>query len=224
MKKRICIGFAAFGCLSALAYGHGVPAEACVGDYKSSLQFMVQADQAVRERLSYDAMPPATAMKESDLPKEFQRMMIVDRINTRQLVAWVRKCGWPRKGVHGEAATGAAWMLAQHAEPATQKAFLPYLEKAARAGDASASDFAYLADRLAAQDGRLQLYGTQMVQKGQCEFEFEKFDSRHEVNERRKAIGMQSLEEYERQFKQYLTEHGCAQYNLRISTPVGNVK
>lgn len=224
MRKLLFIGLATLGCLSTLAKDKNDSSEFCVGDYKSILQFMVQADQAVRERLSYDSMPSATAMKESDLPKEFQRMMIVDRANTRKLLAWVHKCGWPKKGIHGEAATGAAWMLAQHAEPAAQKALLPRLEKAVRTGDASASDFAYLTDRLAAEDGRLQLYGTQMVQKGQCEFEFEKFDSRREVNERRKAIGMPSLEEYERQFKQYLTGHGCAQDALRISTPIGKVK
>ena len=78
-----------------------------------------------------------------------------------------------------------------------------------RAGEASPSDLAYLADRVAVHEGRLQLYGTQMNQKSPCEFEFSPLDERKRVNERRKAAGMPSLEEYERMFKDYLSTHGC---------------
>lgn len=177
--------------------------------YADDLDAMLHADRAIREGISYDALPVGK-VKESELPTVFQQMAIVDRVNTRRLKQFVHACGWPRKSIHGERATGAAWLLAQHSEPDAQRGFLPFLMTAVNAGEASPSDLAYLTDRIAAHDGRPQLYGTQMNQKNPCEFEFEPLDDRVKVNERRKSIGMPSLEEYELMFREYLSTRGCS--------------
>ncbi len=168
---------------------------------------MVQVDQALREHASYDSFP-AGKMKESELPKVFQQMLIVDRVNSARLMKLVQACGWPKNSVHGQQATGDAWMLVQHAEFEAQLRLLPLVEAAVKAGEASPSHLAYLADRVATHEGRPQLYGTQLDQKG-CEFEFSPFDDRTKVNERRKLAGMPSLEEYERMFREYLSTQGC---------------
>ena len=97
---------------------------------------MLQVDQAVRERISYDKFP-AGKVKESELPIVFQQMAVVDRVNTRRLKEFVHCCGWPRKNVHGERATGDAWLLAQHSEPEVQRGFLTFLKIAVKAGEAS---------------------------------------------------------------------------------------
>lgn len=108
-----------------------------------------------------------------------------------------------------ERATGAAWLLAQHSEPEAQRGFLTFLEIAVKAGEASPSDLAYLTDRIASRDGRPQLYGTQLIQKTPCEFEFEPLDDRVKVNARRKAIRMPSLDDYEKMFREYLSTKDC---------------
>lgn len=177
--------------------------------YADELVVMLQVDQAVRERISYDKLP-AGKVKESELPIVFQQMAVVDRVNTRRLKEFVHSCGWPRKSVHGERATGAAWLLAQHSEPEAQRGFLTFLKIAVKAGEASPSDLAYLTDRIASRDGRPQLYGTQLIQKTPCEFEFEPLDDRVKVNARRKAIGMPSLDDYEKIFREYLATNGCS--------------
>jgi len=169
---------------------------------------MVQVDQALREHTSYDAIPLGT-VKESELPKVFQQMLTVDRVNTVRLEKLVRACGWPKNSVHGQQASGDAWMLVQHAEHEAQTRLLPLVEAAVKAGEASPSHLAYLADRVAKHEGRPQLYGTQLDQKGPCEFEFSPLDDRTKVNERRKLAGMPSLEEYERMFREYLSTRGC---------------
>lgn len=176
--------------------------------YASDLNAMVQVDQALREHISYDSMPLGK-VKESQLPKIFQQVAIVDRVNTARLVKLVRACGWPRNSVHGQQATGDAWMLVQHAEPEAQRRLLPLVEAAVKAGEAAPSHLAYLADRVATHEGRPQLYGTQFDQKSRCEFEFKPLDDRTKVNERRKLAGMPSLEEYERMFREYLSTRGC---------------
>jgi hypothetical protein len=176
--------------------------------YAADLNVMVQIDQAARERISYDSFPIGE-VKESNLPKSFQHMIIVDRVNTLRFKRLIRSCGWPRKSVHGEQAVNHAWLLAQHAEPKAQQEFLPLLENAVKAGEASPSELAFLSDRIAVHRGRPQLYGTQFNQMSPCEFEFYPLDDRSKVNERRKAAGMLPLEEYERTFREHISKRGC---------------
>ena len=169
---------------------------------------MVQVDQSIRERIDWSSVPTGT-IKKAQLPKVFQQMLVVDKENTARLQALVKACGWPSKSIYGEKASGAAWILAQHADPAAQQSFLPYLHAAAETGEASRSDLAYLTDRIATRDGKPQLYGTQLRQARSCEFEFEPLDDRNKVNERRKSAGMPSLEDYEQMFRDYLLTQGC---------------
>lgn len=176
--------------------------------YASDLEIMLQVDQSIRERIDWSLMPTGN-VKEAELPKAFQQMLVVDKQNTARLHALVKACGWPKKSVHGEKASGAAWILAQHAEPEAQRSFLPFLKTAVEAGEASMSDLAYLTDRMATRDGKPQLYGTQFHQKSTCEFEFDLMDDRNKVNERRKSAGMPSLEEYELMFRDFMLTQGC---------------
>ncbi len=169
---------------------------------------MLQIDQALRDRISYDLVPGGV-VKESALPRIFQQMIIVDRVNTGRLHELIQSCGWPKKSIQGEQAVGAAWLLAQHANKEAQRGFLPFLDAAVKAGEASPSDLAYLTDSIAISDGRPQLYGTQLRQLSPCEFEFEPFDDRTKVNERRKSAGMPSLEEYKQMSHEHFSKHGC---------------
>ena len=174
----------------------------------SELNTMVQVDQALRERIDYENLPKA-GLKESELPRLFQHIALVDRVHEARLARIISTCGWPKKSVHGEQATGDAWLLAQHASAKLQRRFLPLLQAAVNAGEVSGSNLAYLADRVALKEGSPQLYGTQFNQKAPCEFELYRIDDRRRVNERRKKAGMPSLEEYESQFREFLSTRGC---------------
>lgn len=176
--------------------------------YSADLEVMLQVDQAVRERIDWSSMSAGT-VKEAELPKVFQQMLVVDRQNTARLLALVKACGWPKKSVYGEKASGAAWILAQHADTKAQRSLLPFLKIAVEADEASPSDLAYLMDRMATRDGKPQLYGTQFHQTSACTFEFDLLDDRNKVNARRKSAGMPSLEEYEQMFREYMSAQGC---------------
>lgn len=90
----------------------------------------------------------------------------VDSANTAWLKADVEANGWYRISVHGEDATGSAWLMAQHADRdrAFQRHVLGLLEPLAAEGEVRAANHAYLYDRLAVAENRPQRYGTQ----GQC--------------------------------------------------------
>lgn len=71
--------------------------------------------------------------------------------------------GWVTESQHGEAASRAAWLLAQHAdaEPELQQRVLARLERLLAEGEVAPRHVAYLHDRLAVNAGEAQRYGTQ---------------------------------------------------------------
>src|SRR4029453_8892840 len=90
------------------------------------------------------------------------RMEDVHRRNARDLMAIVRQHGWPGRGLVGEEAMHAAWLVLQHAigEPDVQRGCLPILREAAERGEATLAQVAYLEDRIAFFERRPQRYGT----------------------------------------------------------------
>jgi len=90
----------------------------------------------------------------------------VDHDNTEWLKADVAANGWYRISVHGEAASSAAWLMAQHADQDRpfQRHVLTLLEPLAATGETSRSNYAYLYDRIAVGENRPQRYGSQ----GRC--------------------------------------------------------
>lgn len=90
----------------------------------------------------------------------------VDHGNTEWLKADIAANGWYLISVHGEAASSAAWLMAQHADRDRpfQRHVLTLLEPLAAAGETSRSNYAYLYDRIAVGENRPQRYGSQ----GRC--------------------------------------------------------
>lgn len=73
--------------------------------------------------------------------------------------------GWPTPDLVGEAAAQAAWLIAQHADRQldVQRRALHLMEQAVKAGKAGARELAFLRDRVLVNDGRKQIYGTQIA-------------------------------------------------------------
>lgn len=90
----------------------------------------------------------------------------IDGDNTAWLKADVAANGWYRISAHGETASSAAWLMAQHADHdrAFQREVLALLEPLVATGETSAANYAYLHDRVAVGENRPQRYGTQ----GRC--------------------------------------------------------
>jgi hypothetical protein len=68
--------------------------------------------------------------------------------------------GWVAKSVAGQDASRNFWLLVQHQTPEIQQRLLPALEKAAKDGNASMSDYAYLFDRVQTGFGKSPTWGT----------------------------------------------------------------
>lgn len=110
--------------------------------------------------------------------------------------------GWPTANLVGEEATRAAWLIAQHADRQldVQRRALQLMQQAVSAGAAGPRELAFLRDRTLVNEGRKQVYGTQVagVKDGApvpwpCE-EPERMD------ELRAEVGIEPFDEYVAKF------------------------
>jgi len=156
------------------------------------LNDLASADQQIRQEWEDLQQKPQASSTDKDNLK--QRWAAIDAGNLAQLKEIIAACGWPSgaKGSH------SAWLLAQHADNdiAFQRQAKGLLEAAVKNGSGAPRDLAYLADRIAAAEGRPQEYGTQFTQTDRCHLEMLPVDSIDAVNRRRLAIGLQSMEAY----------------------------
>jgi len=105
--------------------------------------------------------------------------------------------GWPRISNVGQEAAKAAWLVAQHADfdIEFQREALRHLESLAPHSEAEPKLVGYLTDRLAVNEGRPQVYGTQ----GQCNagrWEPKPIADPDGVDQRRASVSMEPLALY----------------------------
>ena len=89
----------------------------------------------------------------------------------------------------------AIWLVLQHSKKKYRKKYFPKVEAAVRNGDLSKAQYATMKDRILMDDGKPQIYGTQ-IKNGKLY----KLDSPKTVNERRAEMGLKPIEEYLEQF------------------------
>ncbi len=109
----------------------------------------------------------------------------------------VNSIGYPTIDKVGEEASKAAWLVIQHAigKPTFMKKCAKLLEKAVKEQKASPVNLAYLLDRIAVFEGKAQTFGTQFDWDEAGELSPQNFDDLQKVNQRRKSIGLNTLEE-----------------------------
>src|SRR5690606_27955393 len=117
--------------------------------------------------------------------------------NAKILDEIIQTIGYPTVDKVGKEASAAAWLVIQHAiaQPDYMKNCVKLLEIAVRENEANTKNLAYLTDRVAVFEGKPQLYGTQFDWDEDGKLSPNPFDDLAKVNERRKAIGLNSLEE-----------------------------
>ncbi len=88
------------------------------------------------------------------------RWEAVDTKNRPEVLRIFEGYGWVTNSLAGKDAAHDFWLLVQHQTPEIQQRLLPALEKAAKDGHASMSDYAYLYDRVQMGLGKPQHWGT----------------------------------------------------------------
>lgn len=100
------------------------------------------------------------------------------------------KYGWLNKKEVGESGNNTLFLVIQHAQDnAIRKKYFPLLEESARKGESELWAMATMKDRILVQDGKPQIYGTQLRMVDGILKVFEIEDEKN-VNKRRKAVGL----------------------------------
>jgi len=153
---------------------------------REELLKMAEADQKARA-----ALTGVSLEEQQRNQRPIQRMMEVDRVNTKRLQAIVEKHGWPTITMVGEDGAHAAWLLAQHADanPDFQKKALEMMEKLLPLDEVRASHVAYLHDRIT----RPQRYGTQGTCVAPGKWQPHELEKPDEVDQLREKAGIQPV-------------------------------
>ena len=110
---------------------------------RERLRAMVSQDQGARMAFNQQGSEAADAANRAEVLRIFERH------------------GWVTNSLAGKDAAHNFWLLVQHQDSKLQQRLLPALEKAAKAGDASMTDYAYLYDRVQMGLNKPQHWGTQ---------------------------------------------------------------
>jgi hypothetical protein len=85
-----------------------------------------------------------------------------DSVNLVKVTAILDKFGWLGRDVVGDEGNSTLFLVIQHSDPATQRKYLPMLRDAVKEDRAWPSSLALLEDRVAINEGRKQIYGSQI--------------------------------------------------------------
>ena len=118
-----------------------------------------------------------------------------DHRNQELVISIIEKCGMPTLKEVDQKQMDAIWLGLQHSTKEIRKKYFPQIEKAVKNGDLSKSQYALMKDRMLMDEGKPQIYGSQ-IKNGKLY----KLESPEIVNERRKEMEMGPIEEYLKNF------------------------
>ena len=142
-------------------------------------------------------------------PKTAMDYRRIDAENANRLRQILSDHGWPGRSLVGERGAHDAWLIAQHAdhEPAAQRQALELLRDAVARGEAKPRELAYLTDRVRVNQGREQVFGTQMRPDANGMPVPQPIEDPERLDERRVEVGLDPFDEYARQFAKRFEGH-----------------
>jgi hypothetical protein len=118
-----------------------------------------------------------------------------DHRNQEMVISIIEKCGMPTLNEVSKTQMEAIWLALQHTNKKHRKKYFPKIEAAVKNGDLSKEKYALMKDRILMDEGKPQIYGSQ-IKNGKLY----KLESPEKVNERRKEMEMGPIEEYLKNF------------------------
>lgn len=125
----------------------------------------------------------------------------IDKIHTLRMKEIVKEIGWPTISKVGIEASHMSWLLVQHADhdPDFQQHCLNLLKQSSEE-EIQKMEIAYLEDRILTGKGKPQIYGTQFQKNEKGKFIPKLLANPKTVNQRRKIMGLNPIEEYAKKF------------------------
>jgi hypothetical protein len=124
-------------------------------------------------------------------------MMYKDSINLIKVTEILDNYGWVGADKVGEQANLTLFLVIQHSDLKTQQKYLPMMREAVKNKKATASALALLEDRVALDEGKRQVYGSQIGRDNETNKNFVlPLDDPDNVDKRRAEAGLGPLADY----------------------------
>lgn len=127
-----------------------------------------------------------------------EEMKRIDSMNAIKVQQIIDKFGWLGESKIGSEANQTLFLTIQHVENLiVQEKYLPILEQAVKDGDAEAWQFAFLTDRILMNQGKYQIYGTQIIIGERSGDNYiVPLQNPEKVDELRQEVGLEPLNDY----------------------------
>ena len=153
------------------------------------------------DRLSIDSLQKQFGWQPKQIDSLWRKISYQDSVNLINVKRIIDAHGWPGPGEVGEQGAATLFLVIQHADSLTQVTYLPKMREAVKKGKARSQDLAFLEDRILTKQEKKQVYGSQLRRNATTgKNEFFPIEDEANVNKRRAAVGLPSLEEYARHF------------------------
>ena len=119
---------------------------------------------------------------------------MVDHKNLELVISIDQVCGLP-KGIENEKQINIIWLVIQHSKAEYRKRYINYFVDANEDGAIDPGSIALMMDRMAMDDGKPQIYGSQLL--GDNLYNLRDAST---VDQRRASVGLEPLKEYLNRF------------------------
>lgn len=124
-------------------------------------------------------------------------MTLKDSINLVKVTEILDKYGWVGSDKVGGQANQTLFLVIQHSDLKTQQKYLPMMREAVKNKKASSSSLALLEDRVALDEGKRQIYGSQIGYDNETNKSYVlPLEDPDNVDKRRAAVGLGPLSDY----------------------------
>jgi hypothetical protein len=163
-------------------------------------------------RLAIDSIEQRFGQNSRQMDSLWEVMSLQDSADLVLVTEILRRRGWPGPDEVGGRASMAVFLVIQHADSLTRLTWLPVMRAAVQEGKARGEDLALLEDRALTDQGKPQIYGSQVKMNPSGKASFFPIIDEANVNKRRASVGLGPIEDYARYFH--------IDYHLPVQSPV----
>lgn len=135
---------------------------------------------------------------ESEQKKDILKSIhLTDSINLIKVKSIIDQYGWLGVDEVGYRGNATLFLVIQHSDSATRVKYLPIMREAVRNDKADVSDLALLEDRVALEQGKRQIYGSQIGKNPETKLYYVlPLDDPENVDKRRRMVGLMPMASY----------------------------
>jgi hypothetical protein len=165
---------------------------------QDTLNRIYTLDQA--SRMAIDSIGKKYGQNSRQMDSLYDAMSVQDSADQVEIREIPGRRSWPSPDEVGDRASTAVFLVIQHADSQMRATYLPVMQEAVKRGAAQPEYMALLVDRLLTEQGKPQLYGSQLKIDSAGKITFFPIADEPRVDQRRASVGLEPLADYARGF------------------------